>query len=196
MSSRGMLVLAAIVLSTPLHVFAQTIDRLSALRTGQWEVRHEKQLPVVPGASEWVVSSQVCIDPATAREVMEHALALVTQCPSEGFKRAGDDWVILNCEILGGVRMKATISGDFKSAIVLRVETTVDGRLTAIDTKTALWKGPACANAMVPGDVAHELPGVPKFNVRNDEEVLRALEAISAHGKKKHDDWEKRRPSN
>jgi hypothetical protein len=155
---------------------AQTLD-LPARKPGLWDMKTVTEAP--PGLP--ALSTQMCIDAATDKEVMNFGLKLSRDnCKRYDIRRAGKAWVInADCNF-GPVRSstKTTVSGDFQSSIELRIEGTADGvpgtkgpQATVI-TQTAKWVS-ACTNGMKPGDMV--LPGGLRVNVKQVRELQRML---------------------
>jgi hypothetical protein len=167
MSRSGTFLLAAAGLAAvPLALNAQSPD-LPPRKPGLWEitttVEKPRALPPVP--------AQICLDAATDREMMDHALKLAGgQCTSLNTRRQGQAYVIdADCK-LGGMpaKYKIAISGDFSSAYTLRSEGTTEGASgkeprSALMTQTATWKSADCPG-MRPGDIT--LFGGIKVNIK------------------------------
>jgi Protein of unknown function (DUF3617) len=167
----------ALTLLAPLAAGAQLQD-LPPRRPGQWEMRMVTEKPT-GGPS---ITSQMCIDAATDREMMEFGLKMSKgNCPKFNMKRAGANWVIDAECAFGPVKSvtKTTISGDFQSTMTVRTEGTAEGIPGAgggpqptLVTQTATWKG-ACAEGMKPGDIS--LGSGIKMNVKQIKELQKML---------------------
>ena len=168
MSRRGTFLLAAAGLAAPLALNAQSPD-LPPRKPGLWEVtttvEKPRALPPVP--------AQMCLDAATDREMMDHALKLVGgNCTGLSTRRQGRTYVIeADCK-LGGMpaKYKVVISGDFNSAYTLRSEGTTEGApdagkapRSALMIQTATWKSADCPG-MRPGVMT--MFGVIKVNIK------------------------------
>src|SRR5262245_65291892 len=168
MSRSGTLLLAAAGLAAPLALNAQSPD-LPPRKPGLWEVTTivEKPMAMPP------VSAQMCLDAATDREMMDHALKLTgSKCTSLNTRRQGRTYVIeADCQFGGmATKSKVVISGDFSSAYTLRSEGTTEGApgagkapRSALMTQTATWKSADCPG-MRPGDTT--LFGGIKVNIK------------------------------
>jgi hypothetical protein len=171
-----LLTAAAAALAASVAAGAQTLD-LPARKPGLWDMKTVTEAP--PGLPS--LSTQMCIDAATDKEVMNFGLKLSKDsCQRYDIRRAGKAWVIdADCNF-GPVRSstKTTVTGDFQSSIELRIEGLAEGvpgtkgpQATAI-TQTAKWVG-ACGNGMKPGDMV--LPGGLRVNVRQVRELQKML---------------------
>lgn len=160
---------------------AETMDDLPRRKPGQWEIRLVTEKP----AGAPTVVSQICIDAATDRELLEFGLRMSKEtCSRYDMKRAGKTWVIDAQCTLGPVSSAThtTISGDFQSAMTVRIEGTTDGlpgrghgTREILMTQQARWTG-ACANGMVPGDISMG-KGI-KFNVKQMKSLQKLLPKI------------------
>lgn len=170
---------AAIIL--PSSAIGQTIEDLPPRKPGQWEIRMVTEKP--GGVPE--ISSQVCIDASTDREIMEFGLRMSKKtCAKHAMKREGKGYVIDAECAFGPVKSvtRTTISGDFQSAYAMRIEGTTEGGFKVgagkkgpqptLMVHTARWAGAACAAGMKPGDMT--MPGGVKVNVKQ----LRKLQNI------------------
>ena len=116
--------IAAAALATPLALGAQTVD-LPPRKAGLWDVTTVVEKP----AGAPMVTAQMCLDPATDRELMDYALKLSGNCKSFATKREGKSLVIdADCTIGGkATKSKVVLSGDFQSTYTARIEGTMDG---------------------------------------------------------------------
>jgi hypothetical protein len=136
---------------------ARLMGHLPPRRPGQWEVHSANEIPGL-GPPVSVLVNRLCIDPATDQATMEAGF-MPPGCGTD-VRRVGAEWLIEGKCDTGAVKMstKATISGDTQSMITVRSEQTVEDvgsrPMTMIETRTARWVGPACADGMVPGDIA------------------------------------------
>jgi len=169
------ILLAAAALAGPLAVSAQTLD-LPSRKAGLWEIAMTVEKPKALPA----FTSQVCLDPATDREIMDYGLKLTGKCRSLTSKRQGQSYVIdADCTVAGAAsKSRIVMAGDFGSAYTVRVEGTVEGGPTAekgpqrmLMTQTATWKGADCPG-MKPGDMT--LLGGMKVNIKQ----LKALSGL------------------
>jgi hypothetical protein len=157
---------------------AETISDLPKRKPGQWEIRLVTEKP----AGTPAVVSHICIDPATDRELLEFGLRMSKKtCSRYDMKRVGKTWVIDAQCSLGPVSSAThtTISGDFQSAMTVRIEGTSDGlpghghgQREMLMTQHGRWIG-ACTNGMVPGDISMG-KGI-KFNVRQLKSLQKLL---------------------
>jgi hypothetical protein len=164
--------IASAALATPLALGAQTLD-LPPRKAGLWDVTTVVEKPAgVP-----MVTAQMCLDPATDRELMDYALKLSGNCKSLAAKREGKGLVIdADCTIGGkATKSKVVLTGDFQSAYTARIEGTMDGGgkgpQSMLTTQTASWKGADCAG-MKPGDIT--MFGGVKINIKQ----LKALSGL------------------
>jgi hypothetical protein len=167
-------VAAVIVLAPP--AAGETLRDLPPRKPGQWEIRMRTEQP--GGVPE--LTSRVCIDPSTDREIMEFGLKMSEKaCPKYAMKREGKGFVIeTEC---GAGRMKSvtrtTLTGDFQSSYTVRIEGTVEGvggkrgPQPTVMVQTARWTG-AC-KGMKPGDVT--TPGGMKVNIKQLEKLKAIL---------------------
>ena len=142
----------------PLTAHAERLE-LPTRKPGLWELRMLTEKPA--GTPEMTMI--MCIDPATDREMIDFGLkASEGNCPRFDMKRAGAVYTIDAECTFGPLKAvsKTTISGDFQSSVVVRVEGTMEGIPGAGQgpqpttmTQTASWKGATCTDGMVPGDV-------------------------------------------
>lgn len=161
----------------PLAAAAQWID-LPPRKPGLWETRMVSEQP----AGMPAITAQMCIDPATDREMMEFGLKMSKDaCKRFDMKRAGGTWTIDAECAFGGMKTttKTTISGDFQSSMSVRIEGTMDGMgagpQKTLMTQTATWKGP-CTDGMKPGDISMG-QGI-KMNVRQLKKLQETLPNI------------------
>lgn len=168
--------LAAAALAGPLAVSAQTLD-LPTRKAGLWEIAMTMEKPKAMPA----FTSQVCLDAATDREMMDYGLKLTGgKCRSLTSKRQGQSYVIdADCTVAGSAsRSRIVMTGDFGSAYTVRVEGTVEGGPGAekgpqqmLMTQKGTWKGAECPG-MKPGDMT--LLGGMKVNIKQ----LKALSGL------------------
>jgi hypothetical protein len=125
-----------------------------------------------------MVTAQMCLDPATDRELMDYALKLSGSCKSLTARREGKSLVVdADCTIGGkATRSKVVLTGDFQSAYTARIEGTMDGGggkgpQSMLTTQTASWKGADCPG-MKPGDIT--MFGGVKVNIKQ----LKALSGL------------------
>ena len=181
-SSVCRLALAAAVSILSQPAVGQSVQELPPRRPGQWEIRMVTEKP--GGIPE--VATQVCIDAATDREIMEFGLRMSKKaCAKYAFKREGKAFVIdAECE-LGPVKSvtRTIITGDFQSSYAMRIEGTAEGGFKSGDAKkaaqptlmvhTARWAGAACTGGMKPGDMT--MPGGIKVNVKQMRKLQNIL---------------------
>jgi hypothetical protein len=173
--------MAAAVAVLPPPAIGQTLQDLPPRRPGQWEVRMVTEKP--GGVPE--VTTQVCIDPGTDREIMEFGLRMSQKtCAKYAMRREGKTFVIdAECEV-GPVKSttRTTVTGDFQSSYAMRIEGTTEGGFKSRDSKktpqptlmvhTARWAG-ACTGGMKPGDMT--MPGGIKVNVKQLKKLQNIL---------------------
>jgi hypothetical protein len=169
---------AALAVLLPFAAAAQLLD-LPPRKPGQWEMRMVTEKPA-GGPS---ITSQMCIDAATDRELMEFGLKMSKgNCQRFDMKKTGAGWVIDAACAFGPVKnvTKTTITGDFQSTVVVRMEGTMEGIPGAgsgpqptLMTQTATWKGATCADGMKPGDVS--LGNGIKMNVKQMQQLQKML---------------------
>ena len=158
MRLRSMLALTLLIGVAPVAAHAQRLE-LPTRRPGLWELRMVTQQPA--GTPDMTMI--MCIDAETDREMMQFGLkASEGNCSRFDMKRAGGDYVIDAECAFGPLKTvsKTTISGDFQSSIVVRVEGTMqgvpgggEGPQPTTMTQTASWKGATCTDGLKPGDV-------------------------------------------
>ena len=173
---------ATLALALPLLAPPSAMTQASELpkrRPGQWEARLVTEQP----AGGPTIVSQMCIDAATDREMMEFGLKVSKKsCPRFDMRKTVSGWVIdAECEF-GPVRnaTKTTITGDFQSSITFRIEGTTHG-LPGSDGKpqptmmvqTATWKGATCTDGMKPGDFS--LGNGIRMNIRQMQQLQKML---------------------
>ncbi len=165
----------------PLAAVAQTPEPLPTRKAGHWEVRMVTEKPA--GGSE--VVTQMCIDAATDREMMDFGLRMSKDaCKRYDMKREGKSWVI-DAECAFGPIKSVThtiISGDFQSLVTVRIQGTTRGLplpgaqqrpQETLMTQTSRWMGATCTDGLVPGDIA--MPGGIKFNIRQMKGLKKLL---------------------
>lgn len=170
--------LITLAVLAPFSAVAQLLD-LPARKPGQWEMRMVTEKPA-GGPS---ITSQMCIDAATDREMMEFGLKMSKgSCQRFDMKKTGAGWVIDAECAFGPVKnvTKTTITGDFQSTVKVRMEGTMEGLPGAgsgpqptLMTQTATWKGAACTDGMKPGDVS--LGNGIKMNVKQLQQLQKML---------------------
>jgi uncharacterized protein DUF3617 len=169
------LVLATAAAAGPLTASAQTLD-LPSRKAGLWEIAMTVEKPKAMPA----FTSQVCLDPATDRELMDYGLKLTGKCRSVTGKRQGKSYVIeTDCTVAGTAsRSRIVMTGDFSAAYTVRVEGAVEGGAAGekgphqmLMTQTATWKSADCPG-MKPGDMT--LLGGVKVNIKQ----LKALSGL------------------
>lgn len=148
--------IAVAALTVPLGLGAQTLD-LPQRKAGLWEIAME-------GVAGRSFTSLMCIDAATDREMMDHALKRVAGDCKNAVNRQGSTYTVdSECTVSGtAVKSKTVISGDFSSAYTVRTEGTM-GTESMLIMQTAKWKGPDC-DGMKPGDIS--LLGGIKINIK------------------------------
>lgn len=160
--------LVAAALAAPLALHAQTLD-LPPRKAGLWDITTAIEKPRgMPS-----MAAQMCLDPATDRELMDHALKLTGgKCKSLTAKRQGQTYVIdADCTFgATATKTKTVITGDFSSAYTVRTEGTMEGGpgsekgpQSTLMTQTAKWKGADCPG-MKPGDIS--MFGGIKINIK------------------------------
>ncbi len=171
-------VLVALAVLAPSAASTQTLD-LPPRKPGQWEMRMVTEKP----AGGPAITSQMCLDATTDRELMEFGLKMSKgTCQRFDMKKAGAGWVI-NAECaFGPVKSvtKTTISGDFQSSMTVRIEGTTEGMPGAgagpqatLMTQTATWKAATCTDGMKPGDIS--LGNGIKMNVKQMQQLQKML---------------------
>ncbi|HWE19129.1 MAG TPA: DUF3617 family protein [Hyphomicrobiaceae bacterium] len=164
--------LGAAALTMPFALAAQTLD-LPARKAGLWDISTVVEKP----AGMPTVTAQMCLDPATDRDLMDHALKLTGgNCTSLTTKSEGRTLIInAECTFAGkATKSRTVISGDFKSAYTARTEATMgrgDKVQATVTTQTAAWKSADCPG-MKPGDIT--MFGGVKVNVKQ----LKALSGL------------------
>lgn len=153
----------------------QSMD-LPVRKPGLWETRMVTEQP----AGMPVISARMCIDAATDREMMEFGLKMSKDaCTRFDTRKSGKTWII-DAECSFGAMKTATrttISGDFQSSMVVRIEDVSGGtgQPKTLMTQTATWKG-ACTDGMKPGDISMG-PGI-KMNVRQFKKLQETVPNI------------------
>jgi hypothetical protein len=167
------LLLGAAALTMPFALGAQTLD-LPPRKAGLWDISTMVEKP----AGMPAITAQMCLDPNTDRDLMDHALNLTGgNCKSVTTKREGKTLVLAAECTFGGkaTRSRTVISGDFQSAYTARTEGTMDrgskGPQSTVTTQTATWKSADCPG-MKPGDIT--MFGGVKVNVKQ----LKALSGL------------------
>jgi hypothetical protein len=157
--------LAAAALAAPLALGAQTLD-LPARKPGLWEVTVTVERP----RSMPAVTSKMCLDPATDRELMDYGLRLTGgKCNSITTRRKGKTIVIdADCTFSGKpTKSRTVLTGDLQSAYTARTEGTIDdggGKPQAmVVMQTLTWKSADCPG-MKPGDIT--MFGRVKLNIK------------------------------
>jgi len=168
--------LAAAALAAPLAASAQSLD-LPARKAGLWEIAMTVEKPQALPA----ITTKVCLDAATDRELMDHGLKLTgSKCRSLTAKRQGRSYVIeADCKIAGAMTKSRTVmAGDFGSSYTVRTEGTMEGGRggekgpqSTLVTQTATWKSADCPG-MKPGDMT--IAGGIKVNIKQ----LKALSGL------------------
>lgn len=133
-------------------------------KAGLWEVAMTMQ----QGTPPQVV--QQCIDANTDRQLMEHFGGMTKRdCAKNISRREGAGYVIESDCTIGGMKVvsKGTLTGDFNAAYTMRMESTVNGKPTAM-TMNAKYLG-ACRPGQKPGDMVMNgmtinLNALPKGN--------------------------------
>ena len=167
--------LASCVAVFPLAAFAQADLSLPARKPGLWEIRMVTERP---GGGMPPIVTQVCIDAATDREMMESGLSMSRDmCKRQTVTRQGQSWVVdAECAVGGKKSVsRTTISGDFNSNITIRVEGTAEGSGPMQITMAQTWKGASCGG-MAPGDVS--MPGGLNMNMKQLKDLEKALPKI------------------
>lgn len=175
------LALAAAAMLAPSIGKAQLLE-LPPRKPGQWEMRMVSEKPA-GGPS---MTSQMCIDAATDRELMEFGLKMSKgSCSRFDMKKAGAGWVIDAECTFGPVKnvTKTTITGDFQYAITVRMEGTMQGLpgggnepQPTLMTQTATWKAATCTDGMKPGDVS--VGNGIRMNVKQLQQLQKMLPNI------------------
>lgn len=173
--------LAALIVLAPCAI-AQSLDDLPPRKPGQWDIRMVTEKP--GGVPE--VTTQVCIDAATDREIMEFGLRMSKKtCAKYAMKREGKGFVIDAECTFGPIKSvtRTTITGDFQASYAMRIEGTAEGGFKGSDGKkgpqptlmvhTARWTGAACTGGMKPGDMT--MPGGVKVNVKKLKKLQNLL---------------------
>lgn len=163
--NRTAALLAAAALIVPVALGAQTLD-LPQRKAGLWEITMTMDQPKGMPA----MTSKMCVDPATDREMMDYALKMVGTCKSLTTKREGKSLVIASdCTFAGKqTKSRTVLTGDFQTGYTSRTEGTMgdgDGKKprATLVTQTATWKSADCPG-MKPGDVT--MLGGVKLNIK------------------------------
>jgi Protein of unknown function (DUF3617) len=182
---RPAILLAALALAgaMPFPAAAQSLD-LPARRAGHWEIRIVTEKP----AGAPTMDTQVCLDAATDRELMEFGLRISKDaCSRFDMKRTGGNLVIDSQCTFGPVSSttRTIMSGDFQTTYTIRIEGKTDGLPLSNTPKgpqdmslvqTARWTGATCPDGMKPGDFT--LPGGMKFNIKQARKLQKMLPNI------------------
>ena len=176
MRATAVLLAAAALAAPPPSASAQTLD-LPARKAGLWEISMTVEKPKAMPA----FTSQMCLDPATDREMMDYGLKLAGgKCRSLTTRRQGQSYVIeTDCTVAGiASKSKIVITGDFGSAYTVRAEGMLEGGPGAekapqsmLMTQVAKWKSADCPG-MKPGDMT--MGGGIKVNIKQ----LKALSGL------------------
>jgi hypothetical protein len=182
-SPAALLTVIAFAGAMPLLAAAQSIN-FPPRRAGHWEIRIVTEKPT--GAP--TMDTQVCIDAATDRELMEFGLRMSKDvCSRFDMKRAGGNLVIDSECSFGSISSttRTTMSGDFQSTYVIRIEGKTDGLplpnvpkgpQDMLMVQTARWTGATCPDGMKPGDFT--LPGGMRFNIKQAKKLQKMLPNI------------------
>jgi hypothetical protein len=177
------LVTVAATAGLALPAAAQSVD-FPARRPGHWEIRIVTEKPTGAPA----LDTQVCLDAATDRELMEFGLRMSKDvCTRFDMKRAGGNLVIDSECSFGPVSSttRTTMSGDFKSTYTIRIEGKTDGLplpnvpkgpQDMLMVQTARWTAASCPEGMKPGDFT--LPGGMRFNIKQAKKLQKMLPNI------------------
>jgi hypothetical protein len=152
---------AVALLGAPLAVSAQTSE-LPPRKAGLWEISTTGIMPN---------KTQVCVDAASDRELMEYSLSVLGRCKSVTTKRAADHYVVAAECTEGAQTVKSTaeITGDFNSAYTMRTES-----FGVVTTQTANWQSGDCGG-LSPGDI--NSAGI-KINIKQAAGLLGAAGRI------------------
>lgn len=179
----ALLAVIAAVVALPLPTAAQAVD-FPQRRPGHWEIRIVTEKPTGAPA----LDTQVCLDAATDRELMEFGLRLSKDaCTRFDMKRAGGNLVIDSECSFGSISSstRTTMSGDFQSTYTIRIEGKTDGvplpnvakgPQDMLMVQTARWTGASCPDGMKPGDFT--LPGGMRFNIKQAKKLQKILPQI------------------
>lgn len=170
--------LLTLAVLAPFTATAQLLD-LPPRKPGQWEMHMVTEKP----AGGPTITSQMCLDAATDRELMEFGLKMSKgTCQRFDMKKAGAGWVIDAQCAFGPVKSvtKTTISGNFQASMTVRIEGTTEGVPGAgagpqptLMVQTATWKGAVCSDGMKPGDFS--LGNGIKMNVKQMQQLQKML---------------------
>lgn len=158
--------LAAAALTAPLALRAQPLD-LPPRRPGLWEITTAVERP----KSMPAITTKMCLDAATDRELMDHGMKLTDgKCKSITTRREGKSFIVDADCTFGGkpTKSRTVLTGDFQSAYTMRNEGTYgggDGKSpqATVVTQTAAWKSADCPG-MKPGDIS--MFGGIKMNIK------------------------------
>jgi hypothetical protein len=133
-------------------------------KAGQWEISMEPA-PGLPA-----IVTQLCIDAATDKAMMESGMAISEgQCSKMDVRQEGGSYIADSvCTFDGATtNSRMVMSGDFSSSYTVDItaETTggSDGMPPSMTMRqVATWKG-ACPAGMAPGDMV--MPGGMKMNI-------------------------------
>ena len=171
-----------ISLAACLPVAAQPTVDFPARRAGYWEIHIATEKPT--GAPN--LDTQVCLDAATDRELMEFGLRMSKDaCQRFDMKKAGPNIVIESQCKFGPISSttRTVMSGDFQLSYSIRIEGTTEGmpgsakgKQDTLIVQTAKWASATCPNGMKPGDFT--LPGGMKFNIQQAKQLQKLLPNI------------------
>lgn len=160
--------LAATALTLPLAASAQASE-LPPRKAGLWEITTTIEKPQALPA----MTTKMCLDRATDRELMEYGLKLSDdKCKTTTTRRDSKTLLInVDCTSAGSpTKTKAVISGDFQSGYTMRLQGSSDEG-EVLMTQAATWKGASCPG-MKAGDIS--MFGGVKVNVKQ----LKALSGL------------------
>jgi hypothetical protein len=178
---RALLGVAAFI--WPIAATAQSVE-LPLRRPGYWEIRLVTEKPLGGPTLE----QRMCVDAASDRELMAFGLSLPKDaCQRYELKRAPAGWIIDAECTFGPLKTVShtTISGDFQSNIIVRIEARTEAlRLAGASSgpqqtamvQTSHWTAAACPNGMVPGDVS--MGNGLKLNVKQLKQLQKMLPQI------------------
>jgi hypothetical protein len=139
-----LLLTIAAALALPIAALAQTLD-LPPRKPGLWEI----------ATASPPITVQLCVDPATDRDLMDFNLGHLGKCVSITTKRQDQTYVIETDCAFGpiGDKTKTVITGDFSSAYTTRTESTMNGAIGVVTMQSAAkWRSADCPG-MKPGDI-------------------------------------------
>jgi hypothetical protein len=183
MRPAALLAIIAFAGAASLAATAQPLD-FPTRRPGHWQIRIITEKPT--GAPS--MDTEVCLDAATDRELMEFGLRMSKDvCTRFDMKRAGGNLVIDSECSFGPVSSttRTTMSGDFQSTYMIRIEGKTDGLplpnvpkgpQDTLMVQTARWTGATCPEGMKPGDFT--LPGGMRFNIKQAKKLQKMLPNI------------------